>query len=163
MRPASGAWPSGRDRDCPGRARLRDCPAVPTDDLFRRPDTLVEPARQLTSWLRTPSVFSDHRLQRFLVQAQIRHQLAKSGVLIAKLLGFPHEGSSRPVGTGDARWPLRREHLFQSPCGGKSKSPEHICLFIDHSAIAGLSAFRAFPGGSLSLFSEYDLCELTVG
>ncbi len=35
-----------------------------------------------------PAVFSYHRLQRFLVQTQVRHQLPQPAVLIAQLLGF---------------------------------------------------------------------------
>ena len=70
-----------------------------SDTLLHRHATARKPGAALKAyscrtcstaafWLRAPSVFSDHRLQRFLVQAQIRHQLPQPRVLIAQLLGF---------------------------------------------------------------------------
>ena len=97
--------------------------------------TVVRHARQLPSWLRAPSVFSNHRLQRFLVQARIRHELAKTRALIPKLLGFLclahiHPTILRLPGVDGVLRTLVSSGCAAGPCGKFHVPPAHKMIFL---------------------------------
>src|SRR5205823_9243676 len=95
------------------------------------------PARQPPSGLRAPPVFSNHRLQRFLVQAQIRHQLPQPRVLVTQLLRFLRLAHIHPpvlrLPRVDRvlRYPHFPRHILDgSPCVDLFQGRDHLRLAV---------------------------------
>src|SRR5581483_10613741 len=88
------------------------------------------------SSLRAPAVFSDHRLQRFLVQTQIGHQLSQPRVLLPQLLGFLrladiHSAVLRLPGVDRVlRHPHLARHILRLPSASSCFSAPIICASV---------------------------------
>ena len=120
--------------------------------------TSVDPVDSVIFGLRAPAVFSDHRLQRFFVQTQIRNQLSQLRVLVTQLLSFLRlayvhstvlrfPGVERVLGH-----PHFTRHVFHLPsCLHLLQRPDHLRLRVP--------ALRHTPFPFLSLKSYSALCE----